>query len=386
MRTTCFVRRASSVVSFHVSPPISSVMAAHVPSGSPSLGRLITQSAARRECEVEQGATEAMPPLVLLNPSPPSGQMQTFVTPPRATLMVRGQAAQGSTESPTYPLLELGSGTLFQGGRGGGSESWLDVQASTESLSAACEGGTSMQLMSSQMASFQQMSSTQLVQSLDQIRSQELLSSNGHPSASEWRSTLVLQEHYWLCPACKVTIAVAISFCMQCGLSRDTASGADFNTQLSAVQKNVHRTAYGRNLMCLTDRAPVHADGSAIAVGADGYRSSVRSELSRFRSRPDELTVQPKPDPVVCGFDGWLCLHSNAAHRFFLKAHVQQFMRSEDGLGEELVSDYLGEWGKRISVPGCIEPVRVARLRAAGLCRVGTIVAHSLLLRRQGTG
>ena len=69
-----------------------------------------------------------------------------------------------------------------------------------------------------------------------------------------------------------------------------------------------------------------------------------------------------------------------------MKAHVQQFMRSEDGLGEELVSDYLGEWGKRISVPGCIEPVRVARLRAAGLCRVGTIVAHSLLLRRQGTG
>ena len=158
------------------------------------------------------------------------------------------------------------------------------------------------------------MATPRLQHELGLLRQRDLMEvdSLARPTLAEWRATPELHAHWWPCFCCKKVTSVHSEVCVDCGASRETLSGSAMQAQLEAGIAIAHRTAYGRNLVCTSDRAALLSEGTSVAIGAPGYAEALRSELRLYASRPCEMFIEDKPHSCICGFDGWLTLQTNA--------------------------------------------------------------------------
>lgn len=334
-------------------------------------------------------------------PPPPSYASPPLLQPPAPTLLTPEatrlepypvvtpsvELSRASLESPfalpsptmaAFPLTDLALGHL------GPVQASMETARQTETLvSARAEANRAIQR-------YDGLSANELQTCLAQDTMVAAAHGGGRswrPTASEWHASPSLRERHFLCPRCNTTTPKDVHNCNSCSVALVELRSTQGTHELSAVISNAHRTAYGRNLGLLMDRAPVHSNGGgAVVPGAPGYSAWVRGQLSAFSSRPSEMRTETKPPTVVCIFDGWLCLHTEARIRFYTREHVRAFMQGGDSNAEDLLTDFISDAGKVIDVPWSEKPVLVQPKGGWWLAALTHVSEHDLRIARVALG
>ena len=275
-----------------------------------------------------------------------------------STAGLAGQAAvQERTEHPQGGLLGARPSGLMQHPM----ESLLgQLQGSTEPGGVAAEPSTTLATFASEVQAWTHMATPALRQQLHALRAADLaVAGRQRPTLAEWRQTPALHEQWWACFPCQLVMPMSSQACGLCGTTSDEASGAAAKAQLDAAVALASRTAYGRKLVCLSDREPLLSTGLEVAVGGSAYYESVRGSLSALATQSCEKLIEAKPADAVCAFDGWLALQTNASMRFYTRQHVLAFMEDHRSVAEAVTADFVAEHGKEIAVSWSPTPVLV---------------------------
>ena len=188
---------------------------------------------------------------------------------------------QGRTEGHSLSITSIQAAQMVQVPT---EELLQQVQAPTEQGFVPPHTSSALVASPAEVASWSHMSAPTLQHRLDSLRARDLTIgalAGRCPSLADWNSTPSLHSHFWACKACKITVPISMPQCT-CGVAFAAVAGAEDRTQLDAVISIAHRTSYGRNLVCLQDRAPVQSSGLSVAVGAPGHRESLQGHLRRF--------------------------------------------------------------------------------------------------------
>ena len=197
---------------------------------------------------------------------------------------------------------------------------------------------------------------------------------------SMWRSSVVLRDEYWMCIRCSAVMHNSEDLCRACKASFASMTTYAGRDELDALEFVRTSCAYGKRLRYVSGRTQVEAAGVNATPGTPGYAQAVFARTNTLYRRPgDTVRVEPElPGEVNC-FDGWLLMRTaESAHRARIasRANCRELVDRDDV--EALLTEWVQDHGRVISVPGSARPVQV-HTRACKLAAVPFFLYRALL-------
>ena len=115
----------------------------------------------------------------------------------------------------------------------------------------------------------------------------------GGVTGHAWRASTVLQTERWLCSQCDVSFCHSVSTCPCCNVESAT-SRFEENEALHARARNVHDSAYGRQLRFLQHREQHTGDIPSLGrFNEDNYGDLVQQSVNEVG---DAISASDRPD------------------------------------------------------------------------------------------